>query len=155
MTVYPVSQVRKIFRIMQQGKHQGKMVLSFSENNTEAPVLCPAKNSLKLDPDATYLIVGGLGGLGRSSAMEIVASSARHLAFVSRSSDSKPEAREVVDKLQQFGTPAHVYCGDIAPEASFQATIDLISKETPPIKRVLQMAMILRDIVFEKMSYEG
>lgn len=76
VTVFPVEQVQDAFRLMQQGKHRGKLVLSFAAN-PQAPVLCEAKESLQLDSDATYLIVGGLGGLGRSMALELVASGAR------------------------------------------------------------------------------
>lgn len=75
---------------MQQGRHRGKLVLSFNEDKVEAPVLCKAKDSLKLDSEATYLLVGGLGGLGRSLAMELIASGCQHLAFISRSGDTKP-----------------------------------------------------------------
>lgn len=92
MTTFPAGQVEDAFRAMLQGKHRGKMMLSFTESNSEAPVLSKFKDSLKLDPHATYLFVGGLGGPGRSLAMEFVASGARHIAFVSRSGDAKPEA---------------------------------------------------------------
>lgn len=37
MTIYPVGQVEDAFRTMLQGKHRGKMLLSFTEGNSEAP----------------------------------------------------------------------------------------------------------------------
>ena len=154
MTIYPVGQVEDAFRTMLQGKHRGKMVLSFTEGNSEAPVLSKSKDSLKLDPYATYLFVGGLGGLGRSMAMEFVASGARHIAFVSRSGDTKPEARAVVDELTGRGAQVKVYRSDVADEASFLSAMEQCSHQLPPIKGVIQMAMVLRDVVFEKMTHE-
>ena len=154
MTIYPVGQVEDAFRTMQQGKHRGKMLLSFTDANSEAPVLSKSKDSLKLDPSATYLFVGGLGGLGRSLAMQFVASGARHIAFVSRSGDSKPEAKAVVDELIERGAQVKVYRGDIADKASFLSAMEQCSHQLPPIKGVIQMAMVLRDVVFEKMTYE-
>ena len=154
MTIYPVGQVEDAFRTMQQGKHRGKMLLSFTEGNSEAPVLSKSKDSLKLDPHATYLFVGGLGGLGRSLAMEFVASGARHIAFISRSGDTKPEAAAVVDGLTARGAQVKVYRSDIADEASFLSAMEQCSHQLPPIKGVIQMAMVLRDVVFEKMTYE-
>jgi NADPH:quinone reductase-like Zn-dependent oxidoreductase/NAD(P)-dependent dehydrogenase (short-subunit alcohol dehydrogenase family) len=155
MTVYPVGQVEDAFRIMQQGKHRGKIVLSFSEEDkAAAPVLCQAKDSLKLDPDATFLFIGGLGGLGRSLAREFVASGARHIAFVSRSGDTKPEAKSIVDELTAHGAQVKVFCGDVADQVSFLAAMEQCSQQLPPIKGVIQMAMVLRDVVVEKMSYE-
>jgi hypothetical protein len=102
MTVSPVGQVEDAFRTMQQGKHRGKLVLSFPDD-VQAPVLRKAKDSLKLDPEATYLFVGGLGGLGRSLAKEFVASGARNIAFLSRSGDTTPQAKAVVDELAGQG----------------------------------------------------
>ena len=154
VTVYPVGEVEDAFRTMLQGKHRGKMLLSFTEGNSEAPVLSKAKDSLKLDPHGTYLFVGGLGGLGRSLAMEFVASGARHIAFVSRSGDSKPEAKAVVEELTGHGAQVKVYRSDIADEASFLSAMEQCSHQLPPIKGVIQMAMVLRDVVFEKMTYD-
>lgn len=154
MTLYPVGQVEDAFRAMLQGKHRGKMMLSFTEGNSEAPVLSKSKDSLKLDSYATYLFVGGLGGLGRSLAMEFVASGARHIAFVSRSGDTKPEAKAAVNELTGRGAQVKVYRSDIADEASFLSAMELCSHQLPPIKGVIQMAMVLRDVVFEKMTYE-
>ena len=154
MTIYPVGQVEDAFRAMAQGKHRGKMLLSFTEGNSEAPVLSKSKDSLKLDPHATYLFVGGLGGLGRSLAMEFVRSGARHIAFVSRSGDAKPEAKAVIDELIGSGAQVKVYRSDIADETSFLSAMEKCSHQLPPIKGVIQMAMVLRDVVFEKMTYE-
>lgn len=154
MTVYPVGRVEEAFRTMQQGKHRGKLVLSFTRDSCSAPVLCKAKDSLKLDSNATYLLIGGLGGLGRSLAMEFVASGARHIAFISRSGNNKPEAKNVVDQLTARGANVKVYRSDVADEASFLAAMKRCSEELPPIKGVIQMAMVLRDVLLEKMTYE-
>lgn len=155
MTVYPVGKVEDAFRIMQQGRHRGKIVLSFSEEDkAEAPVLCKATDSLKLDPSVTYLFIGGLGGLGRSLAREFVASGVRHIAFVSRSGDTKPEAKATVDELVAHGAQVKVFSGDVADQVSFLSAMEQCSRQLPPIKGVVHMAMVLRDVVFENMSYE-
>ncbi|KAF2258097.1 reducing polyketide synthase [Lojkania enalia] len=154
MVVYPVGQLEEAFRTMQQGRHRGKLVLSFTGETCKAPVLCKAKDSLKLDPNATYLLVGGLGGLGRSLAMELVASGARNIAFFSRSSDAKPEAKAAVDQLRIHGAMVKLYSGDVADEDSFLAAMKQCSDELPPIKGVVQMAMVLRDVLLEKMTYD-
>nr|B3FWU0.1 RecName: Full=Reducing polyketide synthase rdc5; Short=R-PKS rdc5; AltName: Full=Hypothemycin biosynthesis cluster protein rdc5 [Pochonia chlamydosporia]ACD39774.1 reducing polyketide synthase [Pochonia chlamydosporia] len=154
VTVYPVGKVEEAFRLMQQGKHVGKMILSFAAGDARAPVLCRAKDSFKLDPNATYLFIGGLGGLGRSMAVGFVACGARNIAFLSRSGDSKPEAKAVVDELRELGTRVQVYLGDVSDEASFRGAMEQCSRELPPVKGVIQMAMVLRDVVFEKMKYD-
>ncbi|KAL8816739.1 MAG: hypothetical protein Q9223_004307 [Gallowayella weberi] len=153
VVAYPISQVGEAFRIMQQGKHRGKLVLSFPDD-AQAPVLRRAKDSLKLDPEATYLFVGGLGGLGRSLAKEFVASGARHIAFLSRSGDTTPQAKAIIDELTGGGVQVKALRGDISDKDSFLAAMKQCSHSLPPIKGVIQMAMVLRDVVFEKMTYE-
>ncbi|KIW32671.1 uncharacterized protein PV07_04200 [Cladophialophora immunda] len=155
LTVYPCGQAESVFRTMQQGKHRGKLVLSFNdESKAKAPVMCKAKDSLRLDPRVTYLIVGGLGGLGRSLAKEFVASGARHIAFLSRSGDSKPEAKAMVDQLEQLGARVKVLRGDVADPTAFHRAMEECEQDFPPIRGVIQMAMVLWDTLIEKMSYE-
>ncbi|PKX89224.1 type I polyketide synthase [Aspergillus novofumigatus IBT 16806] len=152
LTVYPVAQLETAFRTMQQGKHRGKLVLSFTDN-AEAPVLCKAQNSLRLSPDSTYLFVGGLGGLGRSLAREFVACGARHIAFISRSGDSSAEAKATIQDLTTSGAVVKAYRADVADETAFLSAMQQCTTDLPPIAGVLQMAMLLRDTLFEKMSY--
>lgn len=149
---YPICQAEEAFRIMQQGKHRGKLVLTFADD-AKAPILHKAEDSLKLNPDATYLLVGGLGGLGRSLAKHFVASGARNIAFISRSGATAPDAITVLDELATKGARVKAYRTDISDADSFIATMEQCTRDLPPIKGVIQMAMALRDVVFEKMSY--
>ncbi|CAG8887928.1 unnamed protein product [Penicillium egyptiacum] len=152
LTVYPVAELETAFRTMQQGKHRGKLVLSFGDD-AQAPVLCTAKNSLSLNPNSTYLFVGGLGGLGRSLAREFVASGARHIAFISRSGDSSADAKATVQDLTTFGAVVKAYRADVADEPAFLSAMQQCATDLPPIAGVVQMAMMLRDTLFEKISY--
>lgn len=152
MTVYPVAEMETAFRTMQQGKHRGKLVLSFGDN-AQAPVLCKAQDALRLNPNATYLFVGGLGGLGRSLAREFVACGAKYIAFISRSGDSSAEAKATIQELTTLGAVVKTYRADIADENAFLSAMQQCTTDLPPIVGVLQMAMLLRDTLFEKMSY--
>ena len=102
----------------------------------------------------TFLFIGGLGGLGRSLAREFVASGARHIAFLSRSGDRKPEAKAIIDELGAQGAQVKVFPGDVADQSSFLAAMEQCSQQLPPIKGVIQMAMVLKDALIENMSYE-
>ncbi|KAI3539427.1 hypothetical protein CSPX01_08873 [Colletotrichum filicis] len=153
LTVHSMGQVGDAFRTIQQGKHRGKMVMAFTDN-AEAPILRKAENSLKLNADVTYLLVGGLGGLGRSLARQFIACGARNLAFLSRSGDGSPDAKALIKELSNMGANVKAYRGDVSDPASFQAALDQCERELPPVRGVVQMAMALRDIVFEKMSYD-
>ncbi|CAG8971039.1 hypothetical protein HYALB_00005277 [Hymenoscyphus albidus] len=144
--VYPVGQVKDAFRTMQQGKHRGKLVLSFADDS-RAPIQRKAKDLLKLDPKATYLFVGGLGGLGRSLAKQFVASGAQNIAFLSRSGGTTLQVKAVIAELSAMGVQIKAYSCDIADSSSFQAAMAECAQDLPPVKGVIQMAMILRNIV--------
>lgn len=151
LTVQPIGNVGDAFRTIQQGKHRGKMVLSF-QDNAPVPILRKAQDSLRLDPKATYLLVGGLGGLGRSLARQFVASGARNIVFISRSGDETSEAQALIKELSVARVRA--FKGDVTEAASFRAAMDQCGRDLPPIKGVVQMAMVLRDTVFENMTHE-
>ncbi|TLD16229.1 uncharacterized protein PgNI_02620 [Pyricularia grisea] len=159
LTVCQLDKVQDAFRTIQQGKYIGKLVLFFpaaDENatTTAAPVLRKTKDLLKLDPNVTYLFVGGLGGFGRSLARQFVISGARNLAFLSKSGDGSPDAQALIKKLSGRGAVVKAYRGNVADRASFKNALDKLESDFPPVKGVIQMAMALRDIVFEKMSHE-
>jgi NADPH:quinone reductase-like Zn-dependent oxidoreductase/NADP-dependent 3-hydroxy acid dehydrogenase YdfG len=155
LTIYSANQVEQAFRTMQQGKHRGKIVLSFEpKDKSNLAVLCKASESFALDPNATYLFVGGLGGLGRSLALEFVACGARHIAFLSRSGDTKPESKAIIEQLTARGIDAKVFAGDVADRSSFLSAMESCSSCMPPVKGVMQMAMVLRDVLIENMSYD-
>src|SRR6185503_20139544 len=59
VTIYPIHEVKQAFRLMAQGKHTGKLVLSWDPKNE--PKL--ANQSIAIYKEGNYLITGGLGGL--------------------------------------------------------------------------------------------
>ena len=153
LTTYPLGAAEKAFRLIQSGKHLGKLAFVMDENY-EAPVLHKASASLRLDPKATYLLVGGLGGLGRSLAGMFIDSGARNIAFISRSGDSSAEAKKTISELEaRPEVSIKLYRADIADKRSFEQAMTECGAECPPIQGVVQMAMVLRDALFEKMTF--
>lgn len=63
------------------------------------PVLYRIIDSLRLIERATYLLVGGLGGIGRSLAHLLVDLGARHLCFIFRSGDESKHAQKLIQEL--------------------------------------------------------
>lgn len=155
LTVMPVSKAQAAFRMMQAGKHTGKMVLSFQDDAAEVMVERGSLRSLRLNPDATYLLVGGLGGLGRSLARMMAGLGARHLAFVSRSGAAGGhDAQAVLAELQQLdGMTVKAYAADAADADALARALELCSSELPPIAGVFQLAMVLRDSLYEAMTH--
>ncbi|KAL5002552.1 hypothetical protein BDV10DRAFT_202156 [Aspergillus recurvatus] len=140
VTVYPMRQVDKAFRLLQTGKHLGKLVLS-TEPDEEVKVL-PRPATPKLRADASYLLVGGVGGLGRSLANWMVEHGAKHLILLSRSA-GKQGSSTFVNQLRDAGKTDLDRALTTASELHF-----------PPIRGVIQGAMVLQDSILEQMSID-
>ncbi|KYF94033.1 hypothetical protein BE20_07670 [Sorangium cellulosum] len=59
---FPISRAAEAFRRMAQGQHLGKLVLTLDD--PEVRIRAPAESSVAVRADGTYLVTGGLGGLG-------------------------------------------------------------------------------------------
>ncbi|KAL7808235.1 polyketide synthase [Trichoderma gracile] len=119
-----------------------------NENTTK-----PLRESL--DPEGTYLLAGGLGGLGRSIAELLVRNGARHLAFISRSGASSDAAKSFLKALQSRGVKARAYAADICDRSDLERVIkDVVTVDMPPIRGVFHCAAVLRDSVFSNMTFE-
>ncbi|KAK3361366.1 KR domain-containing protein [Lasiosphaeria ovina] len=148
--VHRISKVEEALRIMQTGKHIGKLVaVAEPDEVVQAVPRNTSKNLLK--PDASYLLVGGLGGNGRATALWMVDHGTENLIFANRSSLAPQKARDTVDALIAKGASVAVYSCDVS---NAKAVADLVAesgKSMPPIRGVIQGAMVLRDGLLEKM----
>lgn len=118
------------------------------------PTTPPAPPALQLDPTATYLLSGGLGGLGPNIADTMYAAGARHLVFLSRSGARTPDQKAVLKKLEAQGCRATALACDVSDANDMQKTMNLAARENWKIKGVIQCAMVLRDSVLENMTYD-
>lgn len=109
---------------------------------------------VKFRSDASYLLAGGLGGIGRSLSLWMVANGARNLIHISRSGISSDAAQEVVDKLTDLGVQVKVLQCDIADEAKLSESLGTALKTMPPIRGVIQGAMVLKDQIFSDMAHD-
>ncbi|KAF7555862.1 hypothetical protein G7046_g6445 [Stylonectria norvegica] len=107
-----------------------------------------------ISKDETYLLAGGLGGLGRSICELLVINGARHVAFLSRSGASSEVSRAFIEGLKQQGVDARVYRADICDSQALSKVVkEEISVEMPPIRGVFQCAAVIKDAVFDNMTY--
>jgi NADP-dependent 3-hydroxy acid dehydrogenase YdfG/acyl carrier protein len=136
---------------MSQAKHIGKIVLSMLE---PPAVAGGAGAPLTLHPDATYLIAGGLGGFGLTVARWMVERGARHLVLLGRRGASTPEAEQGVAALRQTGARVVVAQADVAVPADLAGVLSKIGPSMPPVRGVVQSAMVLEDCLLGKLDRE-
>lgn len=157
LNLHPLSEMEDAFRMLQQGKHMGKIVLTLSpQDKVKVTPKQPAPTSLRAD--ATYLLPGGLGGLGRSIAkwMARPEQGAKNLIFLSRSGGEAETTHELLAELTAMGvTRAKAFKCDVGDEAQLVAVLkEAEDQGFPKIAGVIQGAMQLRDSAFEFMAHE-
>jgi len=96
------------------------------------------------DSQKTYVIAGGLGGIGRSIARWMAERGARHLLFLSRSGTTRQEARALLEELNAQQVQALAPQCDITDLKQLRTVVEEACKQMPPIKGCIQGAMVLR-----------
>ncbi|KAF4990933.1 hypothetical protein FGRMN_8171 [Fusarium graminum] len=109
---------------------------------------------LQLSPDATYLLAGCLGGLGRSLTTWMMKRGARNFAFLSRSGTDSEQAALCVKDLEARGANVQVFRGDVAVREDVEKTIASVPSDVP-IRGIVNAAMVLQDGIFQNMTYES
>lgn len=95
------------------------------------------------DPDSSYLIVGGLGGIGRAVASWLFEKGAKNIIVTSRKAESHPSAPELSSLAAAAGCRLLLRNCDTTQEAELVALISEASKDLPPIRGVINAAMVL------------
>ncbi|KAK7977184.1 hypothetical protein PG988_004674 [Apiospora saccharicola] len=154
VTAYPIGDAAKAFRLLQTGKHTGKVVLATGPEET-VQVQPRATPTARLRADASYLLVGGVGGLGRSIAHWLVSRGAKNLIIISRSAGNTEKTGGFVDELRQAGCRvAAISCNVSAAGDLAKALRGCENQGLPPVRGVINGAMVLQDSVFEQMTLE-
>jgi acyl transferase domain-containing protein/surfactin synthase thioesterase subunit/acyl carrier protein len=97
-----------------------------------------------INAEATYLITGGLGGLGLKVASWLVAQGARYLVLIGRNQPSMV-AQECVQELEQAGARIVVFQADVTETQQIDEILTEISSLLPPLKGIVHAAGILED----------
>ncbi|KAI2820032.1 hypothetical protein CBS115989_3941 [Aspergillus niger] len=151
ITMFDATAIEDAFRHMQQGTHLGKLVIIL-RNADGSPKIDPTSvrtaPGLDLDSTATYLLIGGLGGLGRAVSRRLVEHKARRLVFLSRSAGRGPDDNDFVQELESMGCGVRLVQGSVTSEADVTRAI----QQAPNLKGILQLSMVLRDQAFPHMT---
>lgn len=104
-----------------------------------------SKSNFSLDGNATYVVAGGLGGIGRNISRWLVHRGAKNLLLLSRSgTDGNEMAQALLADLHAKGAKVECPRCDIADMQSLKNTLEQCSQTMPPIKGCFQASMVLR-----------
>jgi len=137
---FPALKIQEAFRAMQAAQHIGKIVVTMTEDHAMLKFLTP-RPTATFRPDRSYLLVGGLGGLGRAVANWMVENGARHMIFLSRSAQEDENTRGFLEELRSQNCQVYLVCGSASNIADVQKAASI---STQPVAGVINMAMVLK-----------
>lgn len=143
ITTYPLSQMQDLFRQMQSGTHIGKLVLEPHDDDT-VPVVLSQKPISQFNANASYVIAGGLGGLGRSVARWMASRGAKNLILLSRRGATHPSATEFIKELESTCDKVSAPACDVTDADTLKRVLDECLVEMPPVKGCIQGSMVLK-----------
>lgn len=142
VTPYKISEMEDAFRFIQARKHRGKIVLT-SEEDSMVKVKS-VRAPLTLPSDGTFVVCGGLGDLGRRFCRFLAEHGVKNIATLSRRGLAGEERTAFEEEIAALGAQIHIFACDINDRESVQGVAALCRDTLPPVKGVVQAAMVLR-----------
>ncbi len=130
---FALDDIERAFRFMAQARHAGKIVV---RHGPVRPVAIRA--------DGTYIVTGGLSGLGPVIARWLAERGAGRLVLVSRRGVT-PETAPLLDALRSQGTEVIAEALDVTDEAALRTLVGRIRSQGPPLRGVIHSAGALDD----------
>jgi NADPH:quinone reductase-like Zn-dependent oxidoreductase/acyl carrier protein len=148
--------VREALTYLQKAKHIGKVICVMPDkDHASQSITGDLSSSIPLfNERSTYLITGGLGGIGWEVAKWMVKSGAKHVALVGRN----PPSVKLSGEIHQINDSSrknlfYVQC-DIGNMGECKALLDkLNSLELPPLRGIMHAAGVLSDASFAKQTW--
>lgn len=151
-TEYALEEVEEAFGVLSRGANVGKLVLSFVDERDRAEEL------VRIVPDETYLITGGLGALGVLTARKLADSGARHLALLSRRAVPEQQVAELAaglsDRVGEH-VAVSVLRGDVAVAEDVTRIVAALREGPVPLGGVFHTAGVLADAPVKGQTWES
>ncbi|KAI0383268.1 hypothetical protein F5Y04DRAFT_269991 [Hypomontagnella monticulosa] len=151
--VFKRSGFEAAFRLLQTGQHSGKVVVDWEQPDV-VQAIPKSKLDYQFDGNATYVIAGGLGGIGRSAADWLCRNGAKHLVLLSRSGPKSEATKELIAKLEADGVQIHAPPCNILDEEALRAMVKHVEETMPPIRGCMQGSMVVENRVFRDYTRE-
>jgi NAD(P)-dependent dehydrogenase (short-subunit alcohol dehydrogenase family)/acyl carrier protein len=150
-TLFQLEETVDALRFLAQAKQIGKVAISF-EGSEKQSLDTALDNGLFTD-QSTYLITGGLGGLGLTIVQWMVVQGARHFVLVGRSGASAT-AMETLAILRRENVDVVVIQADITQEQQVATMLAQIKVSMPPLGGIIHAAAVLNDGILLQTNHE-
>jgi acyl transferase domain-containing protein/acyl-CoA synthetase (AMP-forming)/AMP-acid ligase II/NADPH:quinone reductase-like Zn-dependent oxidoreductase/NAD(P)-dependent dehydrogenase (short-subunit alcohol dehydrogenase family)/acyl carrier protein len=149
--VFTQEQTIDAWRYMQQGKHQGKIIIAQEsfDNRGEQPFVPTTRSTFS----GTYLITGGMGAIGLEVAQWLVTKGITSLVLLGRS-NIKSELQAKLEKLQE-SAQVKLIQADIANTNQLAQALNQIESELPPLRGVVHCAGVICDRTIPQQDWQS
>ncbi|KAK6356106.1 Highly reducing polyketide synthase gpy1 [Orbilia javanica] len=130
--------------------NQHKQVITLTNFDDDQLIKVRPKTSC-FNEHKTYIITGGLGGLGRAIAVWMASYGARNLILATSSASRALESSDLLQQLSSYGCNARVEVCDVG---DFAAVERLVAAIDTPVGGVIHSALRLSDRFFEDTTLE-
>ncbi|KAB5577906.1 putative polyketide synthase [Coniochaeta sp. 2T2.1] len=149
VTAMPIGDIEKAFRLMQSRSHSGKIVLEATDESTVQARVPP----VRILADGTYVIVGGLGGVGKHLCRHLQKKGARHIAlFTRRDFDATMRAETEKELSDAPDVVVRVVTCDVGDAEVVARVAAELKRTLPPVKGVLHGGMVLSDRLISQIT---
>lgn len=149
-TAVPVTDAGQALRALADPAHTSTPILAWPACGSAEAVVPPHQVPL-VRPDGSYLITGGLGGLGMLLCRWLARKRAGTIVLNSRSAPG-PEAARIIDGLRADGSRVEVVRGDIAAPGTAERLVRAAQAHGHPLRGVLHAALVLEDAVVDRID---
>ncbi|KAK9880938.1 hypothetical protein WA026_013269 [Henosepilachna vigintioctopunctata] len=155
-TVYSDNQIEQAFRYMASGKHIGKVLLKIRDEESRKSLIPQPKTvsaipRTYMNPDKSYILVGGLGGFGLELANWLVNRGATKIVLTSRSGAKTGYQSLCIRRWKQKGVDVLISTEDATvPKGAKRLLEQAIT--LGPIGGIFNLAAVLRDAMMENQT---
>ncbi len=140
---WSMAEVAPAMNFMRAARHVGKLVLANSPLETG-----------RLRGDRTYLVTGGLGGIGCALAGQLADRGAGAIVLNGRRPPD-PEAEEAIEALRERGVRVKVELADVTDTAAVDAMLARIDADLLPLAGVIHSVGVLSDAALINQSWDS
>jgi D-arabinose 1-dehydrogenase-like Zn-dependent alcohol dehydrogenase len=137
---FTAANIEQAFRYMQKGTHIGKIVIVMPDSEADIP-WSPLLKQPIFRVDGCHIIIGGLGGLGRSVSSWMVHHGARHVVFLSRSAGKTTNHDTFIRELRAQNCRVDLVSGDICNAEDINLMIKRLDTK---VVGIMQASMVLK-----------
>ncbi len=139
---WPVAEAGRAMKCMQGARHIGKLVF------TNSPL---ARGRLR--EDRSYLVTGGLGGIGIAVAGWLAERGAGAIVLNGRRPPDT-EVADAIEALRRQGAAVQVELADVTDAAALDAMLARMDAELPPLAGVIHSVGVLADATIGNQTWE-